>query len=88
MYDGEYVMGVCDGECAMGSVWWVCAVGSVRWGVCNGECVVGVCVMRVCDESVWWGPVDNPGPAHCIECAAKISTVMPVNNAYSWNPLR
>ena len=33
-------------------------------------------------------PVDNPGPAHCIECAATISTVMPVNNAYSWNPLR
>ena len=25
---------------------------------------------------------------HCIECAATISTVMPVNNAYSWNPLR
>lgn len=35
-----------------------------------------------------WDPVDNPGPAHCIECAATISTVMPVNNAYSWNPLR
>ena len=35
-----------------------------------------------------WMSQDNPGPAHCIECAATISTVMPVNNAYSWNPLR
>ena len=35
-----------------------------------------------------WDPVDNPGPAHCIECAATISTVMRVNNTYSWNPLR
>ena len=31
--------------------------------------------------------MDNPVPAHCIECAATISTVMLVNNAYSWNPL-
>ena len=35
-----------------------------------------------------WDPVDNPGPAHCIECAATVSTVMLVNNSYSWNPLR
>ena len=32
--------------------------------------------------------MDNPGPGHCIERAATISTVMLVNNAYSWNPLR
>ena len=31
--------------------------------------------------------MDNPGPGYCIECAAEISTVMLVNNAYSWNPL-
>ena len=35
-----------------------------------------------------WDPVDNPGPAHCIVCAATVSTVMLVNNAYFWNPLR
>ena len=35
-----------------------------------------------------WDPGDNPGPAHFIECAATISTVMRVNNTYSWNPLR
>jgi len=35
-----------------------------------------------------WDPVDNPGPAHCIECTATVSTVMLVNNSYSWNPLR
>ena len=45
-------------------------------------------VTRKMNDSLFFDPVDNPGPAHCIECAATISTVMPVNNAYSWNPLR
>jgi hypothetical protein len=53
-------------------------------GVTYGEATLMACYMHECSACDWWDGSNSPGPRHCPECGADVSTVY--DEPDEWEP--